>query len=178
MSGSLSPGESAGWTGPRFRCRRVGRSRMPAGVQAVRLPACGVCPGGSTRGSRPSTSPSGPVIAWRFSNGSMPTASTGKMITGSNGWMRPLAAEGRAPVPCRGSLVGAELGGCPHARSAHIPETPTIGGMWRDMAAHTRNPGDQRCCWSTGVLADLRGRPVQDSNLRSRLRRPLLSPLS
>jgi hypothetical protein len=50
----------------------------------------------------------------------------------------------------------------------------TYGGIW----LHTREPGDLANGQVSGHMGYCDGRPQQDSNLRTRLRRPLLYPLS
>jgi hypothetical protein len=42
------------------------------------------------------------------------------------------------------------------------------------MAAHTLDRASENLRWSEGISHDHRGRPQQDSNLRTRLRRALL----
>jgi hypothetical protein len=62
--------------------------------------------------------------------------------------------------------------------AAYGPQNPSDDGIrWHDVSGDVNQPisvpaGQDR----VGAVND--GRPQQDSNLRSRLRRPLLSPLS
>jgi hypothetical protein len=62
--------------------------------------------------------------------------------------------------------------------ATHGPQKPSSGGIrWRDVSEPVRQPFSVPAAQSR-VDAGIDGRPQQDSNLRSRLRRPLLSPLS
>ena len=62
--------------------------------------------------------------------------------------------------------------------AAYGPQNPSDDGIrWQNMSENANQPS--RVLAGQGpVGAGDEGRPQQDSNLRSRLRRPLLSPLS
>jgi hypothetical protein len=62
--------------------------------------------------------------------------------------------------------------------AAYGPQNPSDDGIrWHDMSSNVNQPARVPAGHSTFDPAT-DGRPQQDSNLRSRLRRPLLSPLS
>jgi hypothetical protein len=61
---------------------------------------------------------------------------------------------------------------------AYGPQNPSDDGIrWHDMSESVHQPA-RETAGQRPVGAGHDGRPQQDSNLRSRLRRPLLSPLS
>ena len=82
--------------------------------------------------------------------------------------------------PCRppGSVRGASpFLGLTADQGQCLKIVPTNSHRWH-TAAHTRRPRTQRTRWWRGLWAPHKGCPRQDSNLRTRLRRPLLYPLS
>jgi hypothetical protein len=62
--------------------------------------------------------------------------------------------------------------------AAYGPQNPSDDGIRRRDVSKAVNRAVSKTAGKTPVGADSKGRPQQDSNLRSRLRRPLLSPLS
>lgn len=94
----------------------------------------------------------------------------------------PAARHGRKRVP-RGPVRSPLLVRCHLQRCSKIPSTPrlqasTYGRFGPHTSAHTRRPRPQRSRWWRGLWAPTSRCPRQDSNLRTRLRRPLLYPLS
>ncbi len=81
----------------------------------------------------------------------------------------------KAPVLARLRALGAGLG---VSRSAYVPETAMAGRLGRHLAAYGRASRSECQPRSAGNWTGRDGRPQQDSNLRTRLRRPLLYPLS
>jgi hypothetical protein len=136
-------------------------------------------PGASMPGPRRRWWLSGPGTPSRCCSGSTRIASTATMSDGSPGWKMLLASLGalyRARPNARGGLLTwpDAPGLIPHIfRKLRL--RAASGGIWlrtRHRAAGSVLPGQS----PFGLFAS--GCPRQDSNLRSRLRRPLLSPLS
>jgi hypothetical protein len=62
--------------------------------------------------------------------------------------------------------------------AAYGPQNPSDDGFrWHDVSEDVKKPADV-LAGQRPISAAHNRRPQQDSNLRSRLRRPLLSPLS
>jgi hypothetical protein len=62
--------------------------------------------------------------------------------------------------------------------AAYGPQNPSSGGVrWHPMS-ETVNQAARVPAGQAGIGADSTMRPQQDSNLRTRLRRPMLYPLS
>ena len=115
--------------------------------------------GGWTAASPTLRSPRGPGTASRCTGASTRAAPTGSRACGSPGWPRPCSRRS-------------------HDRGAQGARKLSHGGDRRRFVSEN---DIGVICVTAGQSpsgAGSKGRPQQDSNLRSRLRRPLLSPLS
>jgi hypothetical protein len=135
-------------------------------------------PGGSTPGPRPPWWPNGPGTPSKSCTGHTCTARVATTSDGSPGWSKLLASKRRGRCCSAGSADrGAELGRCSLIHSAYIPGTMTERGIRQHTAACDRTVTETKSAGQR-VSACFGRRPRQDSNLRTRLRRPLLYPLS
>ena len=148
--------------------------RWPASPTTSAMPGSR---GGSTLALQARGWPSGPVTAWRCSTRSTRTASTGMTRGGTCGSRTSLTSPESGPVRRSLLISRAELGRCRQFHSVHIPGLATSGGF-RGTWLHSCSTRLRSFRRSGPVWPGQVGRPQQDSNLRSRLRRPLLSPLS